>query len=50
VADGSITGGADLVQLELLGFIPPGCSPQFPVSPAAVTAGDIVLTDGSKNR
>ena len=47
VADGSITlPGFDFLQLELVGSEPAGCTPHFPISPAGVTSGDIVLTEG----
>jgi len=38
----------DLMQLSLVGFVPASgdCAPQIPVSPSAVTTGDIVLSPG----
>jgi hypothetical protein len=41
-------GSPDLLQLELLSFVPEGCFPQEPISPAQVTTGDVVLTDGAR--
>jgi hypothetical protein len=37
--------GSDLVRLELLGFVPTTCPSAELISPAAVTEGDIVVTD-----
>ncbi len=47
VADGSVTvPRIDLLQLQLVESVPAGCTPQFPISPAGVTSGGIVLSEG----
>ncbi len=47
VEEGSATV-PDLMQLSLVGFVPSSgdCAPQIPVSPSAVTTGDIVIFPG----
>ena len=47
VADDSSTSGIDLFQLHFENFLP-DCTPKFPVSPAGLTTGYIVLIQGKK--
>lgn len=47
--NGQLPERADALRLELLGYIPSSC-PEFNlISPAGVSAGDVIVTDGIQN-
>jgi hypothetical protein len=47
VDDNAESGASDLLRLEFLSSVPTSCPPANPVSPTAVTSGDIAVVDSA---